>query len=66
MRNAYRNLFGKTGEKKSLRGPKQSWENNTKMDIKDTGTEGVGWIYMAQDRSMWRVLVKTVMNLHIQ
>jgi len=31
-------------------------ENNTKMDIKDLGWEGVGWIHLAQVRDyLWTV-----------
>jgi hypothetical protein len=26
---------------------------------------GIDWIYLAQDRDQWRVLVNTVMNLQV-
>jgi hypothetical protein len=34
------------------------WEDNIKVDLKDTGCKGVVWIYLAQD-------VNTVLNLRI-
>jgi hypothetical protein len=39
------------------------WKDNMKMDIKQTGWEGVDWIHLAQDRDLWPALVNTVMNL---
>jgi hypothetical protein len=29
------------------------------------GWDGMDWIYLAQDRDQWRVLVNTVMNLRV-
>jgi hypothetical protein len=37
-------------------------KDNTKMDIKETGWVGMGWIHLCQDRNMWQAVVKTVMN----
>jgi hypothetical protein len=34
-----------------------------KMDIKETGYEGVEWIHLAQDMDQWRILVNMLMNL---
>jgi hypothetical protein len=39
--------------------------NNIKMDLGETGWDGVDWIDRAQDRDQWRVLVNTVMNLGV-
>jgi hypothetical protein len=33
MRDAYRNLMGITDEKKPLGKPRNSWENNIKMNL---------------------------------
>jgi hypothetical protein len=34
--------------------------DNIKMDLRETGWDGVEWIDMAQDRDQWRALVNTV------
>jgi hypothetical protein len=33
------------------------------IDLRETGWDGMNWIYLAQNRDWWRVLVSTVMNL---
>jgi hypothetical protein len=47
------------------RRPLGRWEDNIKMDLKETGFGDVDWINLAQDRDRWRALVKTVMNLPV-
>jgi hypothetical protein len=39
-----------------------TWENNIKMYLKVTGSQGVDWIKLAQDRVAWQALVNTIMN----
>jgi hypothetical protein len=39
--------------------------NNIKMDLRETGWDGMDWIDLAQDRDQWRALVCTVMNLRV-
>jgi hypothetical protein len=34
-----------------------------KMDLKETGWEGMGWIHMAQDRGKWQAAVTTVTEI---
>jgi hypothetical protein len=46
-RNAYRIFVRKSLEKHPLRRLKWGWENNIKMDIRETGCEGGGWLEMA-------------------
>jgi hypothetical protein len=43
--------------------PGWRWEDNTKIDLKEIGFEGVDWIHVAQDRNQWLALVYTLMNL---
>jgi hypothetical protein len=38
--------------------------DNIRMDLRNTGWEGVEWIHLAQNREQWWVL-KTVMNLRV-
>jgi hypothetical protein len=39
------------------------WEDNIRMDHRESGWGGVDWIQLAEDRDKWRTLVKKVMNL---
>jgi hypothetical protein len=54
---------GKPEGKTPLGRPRCGWVDNIKMDLRETGWDGVDWIDMAQDRDQWRALVNTVMNL---
>jgi hypothetical protein len=45
--------------------PRRRWVDNIKMDLREIGWDGVGWIDLAQDRDQWRALVNTVMNLRV-
>ena len=40
-------------------------ENNLEMDLQDTGSEGVNWFHMAQDREKCQTVVNKVMNLQL-
>jgi hypothetical protein len=39
--------------------------DNIKIDLREIGWDGMGWIDPAQNRDQWRALVNTVMNLGI-
>jgi hypothetical protein len=39
--------------------------DNIKMDLREMGWRGMGWIDLAQDGDRWRALVNTVMNLRV-
>jgi hypothetical protein len=41
------------------------WEDNIKLDFRETGIDGANWIRLAQDRVQWWVFVNTVMNLGV-
>jgi hypothetical protein len=36
-----------------------------KMDLGETGWDGMDWFHLAQDRDQWRALVNTVINLRV-
>jgi hypothetical protein len=44
---------------------RRRWEDNIKMDLRDTGIDGENWIRLTQDRVQWRAFVNTVMNLRV-
>jgi hypothetical protein len=53
MRNAYKISVRKPEGKRTLRRPRHRWEDNIKMDLRETGFGGVDWIHQAQDRDQW-------------
>jgi hypothetical protein len=61
-RSAYRILLGKPEVNSLLGKPRHSWEDNIKIDLRETEWGGVDWIDLTQDRDQWRALVSTVMN----
>jgi hypothetical protein len=63
--NAYRISVGKPEGRRPLGIPRRRWVDNIKMDLRETGWDGVDWIDLAQDRDQWRALVNTVMNLRV-
>ena len=64
-RSVYRVLVGKPEVKRPLGRLRRRWEDNIKMDLQEVGCGCMDWIYLAQDRDMWRVLVNAVMNLRV-
>jgi hypothetical protein len=51
--------------KRPLGRPRRRWVDNIKMDLEETGWDGMDWINLAQDRDHWRALVNTAMNLRV-
>jgi hypothetical protein len=52
-RGVYRVLVWRPEGKRPLRRWKHRWEDN----IKETGIDGVNWIWLAQDRVQWQAFV---------
>jgi hypothetical protein len=50
MRNAYKILVRKFKGKRPLGRHKHKWEDNIKMDFRETVCTGMEWIHVAQDR----------------
>jgi hypothetical protein len=48
-----------------VRVPRRRWEDEIRMDLRETGWGSVDWIQLSQDRDRWRALVNTVMNLRV-
>jgi hypothetical protein len=44
---------------------RRRWVDNIKMNLREIGWNGMGWIDLAQDRDQWRALVNAVMNLRV-
>jgi hypothetical protein len=45
--------------------PGVKWEHNIKLDLRETGWDGVDWIDLAQDRGQLRAFVNMVMNFWV-
>ena len=55
--------MGKSEGNRSLGRPRHKWEDNIKMDLRETGSEPGVWIDFAKDRDQWQAYVRPVMNL---
>jgi hypothetical protein len=65
VRGAYNILVGRREGRRPLGRPRRRWEDNIKMDRRETGFGYVNWINLAQDRDRWRAVVNTVMNFRV-
>jgi hypothetical protein len=61
----YRVLVGRPRGNRPLGRPRCRWEDNIRLDLRETGINGVNWIWLAQDRVWWRAFVNTVMNFGV-
>jgi hypothetical protein len=50
MRNAYKILVEKPEGKRPLGRSRSRWEDNIRMNVRETGWEGVDWIHLTRDR----------------
>jgi hypothetical protein len=48
-RGVYRIPFGRSEGKRPLGRPRNRWEVNIKMDLREIGIDGANWIRLAQD-----------------
>jgi hypothetical protein len=58
-------MVEKPEEKRPLERPRRRWVDSIKMNLRETGWDGMDWIYLTQNRDQWRALVNTVMNLRV-
>jgi hypothetical protein len=51
-RSVYRVLVGSSEGNRSLGRPRRKWEDNIKMDLRETGIDGANWIYFQPPLSL--------------
>jgi hypothetical protein len=64
-RGVYRILVARPEGMRPLGRPRHRWEDNMKMDLRETRINGVNWICLAQDRVQWQAFVSMVINLQV-
>jgi hypothetical protein len=64
-RDAYKIWGVKCEGKRPLGRPRHRWEDCIKINLKETGWEGMGCIYMAQYWDMWQAVMDTIMDLWV-
>jgi hypothetical protein len=64
-RGVYKVLVGRPEGKKPLGKSRRRWEDNVKMDFRETGIDGANWSQLVHDRVWWRAFVSTVMNFRV-
>jgi hypothetical protein len=60
-----KDLEGKPEGKTLLGRPRRRMLDNTEKNLGKTGWRSMDWIDLAQDRSQWRSLVNTALNLRV-
>jgi hypothetical protein len=65
MRNSYRIFDGNHECKTPLGTPRYTWEDNIRMDLRETGWEVVDWLHLAQYRDQWMAVMNTVINFRV-
>jgi hypothetical protein len=53
------------GGKRPLGRPRNMWEDNIRLGLREIGWEGVDWIHLAQDRDQWCDILNTLINLQV-
>jgi hypothetical protein len=56
---------GKPEGKRPLGRQRRRWVATIKIDLRETGRDGMEWIDLAKDRDQWRALVNTVMKRQV-
>jgi hypothetical protein len=64
MSNTYQILVRKSEGNRPLWRLRHRWEDNIKMDFKETGYEGVDLIHMAQRKGFVEALLNSAFALH--
>jgi len=61
-RGIYKVLVGRPEGKRPLERPKCRQKDDMKMDLRETGINGVNWIQLTQYTVQWWAFVNMVMN----
>jgi hypothetical protein len=64
-RGVYRVLVRRPKGKRPLERPRLLGKDNIKMDLRETGIDGMNCIQLAQDRVQLQDFMNTVMNLQV-
>jgi hypothetical protein len=56
-RKVYRVLVGRSEEKRPLGRPRLRWDNGMRMDLGETGWEGLEWSRLARVRGQWQAVM---------
>jgi hypothetical protein len=64
-RSAFKILTGKSYGNIHLGRTRRRWEDNIRMDLKETGINTRNWVDSAQDRNYLRALVNEALNLRV-
>jgi hypothetical protein len=54
--------MGTSEGRRPLERPRGRQVDNIKMDLRETGWDGMDWTDLAQNRDKWRAIVNMVMN----
>ena len=64
-RSAFKIVTGVPAGERPLGRPRRRWEDNIRMDLKETCIDTRNWVNLPQDRDYWRALVNTALNLRV-
>jgi hypothetical protein len=64
-RGVHRVLVGNPAGRRPLGRSRRRWEGNIKMDLQEVEGGCGDWMEQAQDRDIWRALVRTLMNFRV-
>jgi hypothetical protein len=65
MTNIYTTVIIRLEMKTPLEIPRQMFEDNIRMDLREIGWEDVDWMHLAQNRDQRRAVVNTVMSRRV-
>jgi hypothetical protein len=65
IRNEYKIWIEALKGERPFGRPRRRWEDNIRMYLREIWWEILDWMRLAQDREIWRPLMKTIMNLQV-